>query len=354
MKRIELPHKVCGMTCMVNGLEDMYEWKTGQRLPDWLLFYVSGLGAGFTYVKNKRALSPCMVFWGVTIRQQYAALAEEVGFTWKIHEGRSFAYALEQAKAHVDRDTPVILGALDMFHLPYYERFYHHFHVPIHYVLLVGYDDKRAMALVYDCDRPDAQGIPYTDLQAAWNVNVPGLSKKNTFFVFEFNSHLADIATIARDGLRRRAEAMLKPPVGILGLKGMRKLARELSRWPVELSPAQLDAALHHLAEYTGFPPALPSRLMGYTDAPDNHAAGRDGLANLLNQLVADYNRPAWTEAAVLFKQSGQTLEKMTDAIVDFVLGEGDTLEPASKLVGQVADLEEQAYTIIATSEREA
>jgi hypothetical protein len=353
MKLIQLPHKVCGKTCMVNGLEDLYEWKTGNRLSDWLLFYLSGK-AGFAYIKNKKSPAPRMIFWGATTQQQYETLKDVVGFKWSLVEGRSYSYAFGRAKEYVDQGVPVILGALDMYHLPYHEKFYHNFHVPIHYVLMVGYDDEQEAVLVHDCDRAEIQKIPYQDLQLAWNVNVPGLSKKNTLFTLEFDGQTADVATIVHEGLRKKANFMLEPPVSMFGIKGIRKLARELLHWSEELSEEQFDASLRHLVEYTGFPPAPPNRLTGYTVAPDNHTGARDGFANLLTWLAKDYNRPVWAKAAVLFEQSGQTLEEMTDVIVDFILGECDTLESVSRLVAQVANLEEQAYTIIATSEREA
>lgn len=131
----------------------------------------------------------------------------------------------------------------------------------------------------------------------------------------------------------------------MFGVKGMRKLARELPHWPEELSTDLLDTCLRNLVEYTGFPPARPNRLTGY-DAPDNHAAGRDGFANLLTRLARDYDRPAWAEAAPLFEQSGAALERLTDAVVDVILGRSDTLEPAAELVAHIADLEEQAYCL--------
>jgi hypothetical protein len=148
-------------------------------------------------------------------------------------------------------------------------------------------------------------------------------------------------------GLRKKAELMLAPPVSMFGIKGMRKLARELPRWPEELNAEQLDGALRNMVEFTGFPPALPNRLTGY-DAPDNHAAGRDGFAALLTQLAGPYDRPAWKEAAALFEQSGQVLERMTNAAVDFILGEADTLEPVAELIAETANLEERAYEPIA------
>ena len=345
MTRIELPHKVCGMTCMVNGLEDLYEWRTGERLPDWLLFYISGM-AGFAYIKYNRSPIPRLVGWGTVPKSQYKTLAPIVGFEWSILEGRTFPFALRRTKEHIDRGTPVILGAIDMYHLPYYDQFYRKIHVPIHYVLMVGYDDEQEVVLVHDCDRAEVQRIPYTDLQLAWDVHVPGLSKKNTLFALEMDAQVADIAAIVHEGLRCKAATMLEPPTSMFGVKGMRKLVRELPHWPEELSADLLDTCLRNLVEYTGSPPALPNRLTGY-DAPDNHTAGRDGFANLLTRLAGDYDRPAWAEAAPLFDQSGVALEQLTDAVVDVILGQSDTLEPAAELVAQIADLEEQAYRLV-------
>ncbi len=350
MKLIELPHKVCGMSCMINGLEDLYEQKTGVRLPDWLLLYLSGM-AGFVYIKNKNAPTPHMVFWGSQIaKYQYEALADVVGFRWQMVSNRGFPYTLKRAKESIDQDTPALLGVIDMYHLPYYEKFYHKIHVPIHHVLMVGYDDARKAVLVLDCDRPEVQVVPYTDLEAAWNVNIPGLGKKNTFYTFAFNDRVADVETIAREGLLKRASAMLEPPASMFGIKGMRKLARELPHWPEELDPEQLDVSLRHLVEFTGAPPIPPLRLMGFAgdmDVPDNHTAGRDIFAGLLRQMATEYEMPAWTDAAALFEQSGQALAALTDTMVDHILGERNTLELASELLTEIADLEKQAFRVI-------
>jgi hypothetical protein len=345
VKLIKLPHKVCGMTCMVNGLEDLYEARTGDRLPDWLLFYVSGM-AGFSYLRFKRSPVPRLVGWGTVPRYQYKALEGIVGFEWSTVEDRSFRFAFGRAKQFVDEGRPVILGAVDMYHLAYYPKLYHQYHVPIHYVLMVGYDDEREVVLVHDCDRPDVQEIPYADLQPAWDVDVPGLSKKNTLFTFQFGDAVADVGTIVREGLGSKTATMLDPPTSMFGIKGMRKLARELRGWPDELDAAHLDASLRWLAEYTGTPPQAPNRLTGY-DAPDKHDGGREGFADLLSRLAGEYATPAWAEAADLFRESGQGLEALTDAVVDVILGERGSLQPAADWVTKVADLEEQAYGLV-------
>lgn len=352
MKLIKMPHKVCGMTCMINGLEDLYEQETGTRLPDWLLLFLSGL-AGFVYLKNRNAPAPRMVFWGRQVaKYQYEALADVVGFRWQMIEDRSFPYSFKRARAAIDQGVPALLGAVDMYHLPYYDKFYHNFHIPIHHVLMVGYDDAREVVLVQDCDRAEVQTIPYADLELAWDVNIPGMSKRNTFYTFEFDGHVADVESITREGLHKHAVSMLAPPVNMLGIKGMRKLARELPRWPEELDQKQLDVSLRHLAEYTGMPPVPPGRLTGY-EAPDHHTAGRDVFAGLLRELGGEYGMPAWIASAALLEQSGRTLVELTDEIVDFILEESDTVQPAAELVTRIADLEQQAYRLIDEAARE-
>ena len=182
------------------------------------------------------------------------------------------------------------------------------------------------------------------------NTYSAGNSKQpNTF---AFNDRVADVETIAREGLRKRAIAMLEPPASMFGVKGMRKLVRELPRWPEELDPKQLDISLRHLVEFTGAPPIPPLRLMGGVgememDVPDDHTAGRDIFAGLLRQLSEEYEMPVWAEAAALFEQSGQTLVVLTDTVVDHILGQRDALESASELLTEIADMEELAFRMI-------
>ena len=60
-------------------------------------------------------------------------------------EGRSFKFTFSRLKAFIDEGSPVVAGALDMYYLHYYSDLYEKQHVPIHYVLVVGYDDENIM-----------------------------------------------------------------------------------------------------------------------------------------------------------------------------------------------------------------
>jgi hypothetical protein len=127
----------------------------------------------------------------------------------------------------------------------------------------------------------------------------------------------------------------------------MHKLARELIRWPDELTVAQLDVCLRHLVEFTGFPPVPPFQLTGYSDAPENHAAGRDIFSGLLRKLAEEYDEPRWVEASHYFDQSGKKLEELTDKVCDFILGKIDTLQAAAMLVAAIAEIEEDGFRLL-------
>jgi hypothetical protein len=194
---IPLPHKVLDYSCPINGIEDQYEWKTGTRLPGYFLMDLSAIG--FIYIKQKRAPAPGMVGWGNGMgKAQHEFLADLIGYRWNCSEGRPFKEAWQMAKASVTRGTPVILGLLDMYHLPYYPKFYHRIHIPQHFVLLVGYDEDQDTALVQDNGLPGIQEISLNDLRLAWNVNNPGQGQKNTLYILEFGSNIASLEEIVR------------------------------------------------------------------------------------------------------------------------------------------------------------
>ena len=208
--KINLPHKVCGMSCMVNGLEDLYEWKTGLRLPDWLLFFGSGM-AEFTYLKQSGADVPRRVLWGTRAKEQYRRLAEVMGFTWKVLEGRSFKFTLSEVIHSIDAGHPPISGGIDMFYLPYFEKIYQRFHIPIHHFLFVGYDLEKEVVYIQDCDRPEPEALSFAELENAWKTQVPGLYRPNTVYFFDFLEEQPNLEDLSHRLILNKANFMLNP-----------------------------------------------------------------------------------------------------------------------------------------------
>ena len=227
---IEIPHSVCKYTCMVNGIKDVYEWKTCQKLPCEFMMILSGF-AGFTYLKFKRAKPPYMVFWGPSIKAQYKNLKEIFGIDIKIkNEGGSFARAMKIIKKDIDEGNPVIIGPLDMFHLEYRE-FFLKLHVTAHFVFIVGYDDFAKKVCLYDCDFEELQSLSYENLQQAWKNDEKGYLKRNSVIEFSIPKAVKSLDELTKRGLLHKVDQMLNPPTRNFGVPSLKKLSKEFPKW---------------------------------------------------------------------------------------------------------------------------
>ncbi len=347
MKTIELPHKVLDYACPINGLEDLYEWKTGNRLPGYCLMDISTIG--FTYIKQKLAPSPRMIFWGSGMGKPiFRFLSDIVGFEFTCVEDVAFSTAWKTALGHLSAGTPVLLGLLDMYHLPWYPKFYHKLHIPQHFELMVGYDEAKNTALVQDNGLPGIQSLPLEDLKSAWNIRVPGQGKPHTFYTFEFCDQPAALEEIWHRALKKRAFENLTPRIGFMGIQGLHKAQKEIGKWREELTHEHYMESLKSLATFTcSVVPNLPQELLpfplGYDDP---HQACRDRFAVELAEAGAEYHEPLWVEASELFRQSGTYIEKVTELTVEAINGKESAMNLMPGLLQEIARLETGAWQI--------
>ncbi len=326
MKKLHiLPHRVCESTCYVNGLEDLLAWKEADYT-DFLLSVVGGM-AGFAYLCFKRADPPCMVYWGANPKYLMKDLANIIGFKETVIEGKSYGFMFSCLKEFIEEGEPVVAGALDMYHLHYYRDLYGKQHVPIHYVLVVGYDDEKQIVFVHDCNYQNVQQIPYDKFKKSLDVNVPGMSKKNTIRAFTLPGKLPSEFEVAKKGFSYKAERFLHPPVRLFGVPAMRKLAEEIFDWDNK-------KCFEHMATYATTPPLLPVTF-------ENSHGMRFWQANVLKVLGDKYNVNKWTEASTLFRQSGEKIMKLCQAALK------QDKQSISNILLELADVEEQAYKLL-------
>jgi hypothetical protein len=326
-KLLELPHRVCESTCYVNGLEDILEWK-GARYSDYMLPILGGMGE-FAYFKFKIADPPYMVYWGACPKYLLSDLGDIIGFKQALIENRVFKNTFPKMKEFIDNDQPVMAGALDMYYLHYYSDIYKKQHIPIHYILVVGYNDSREEVFIHDCTYKGVQNISYEDFEKSLNVNVPGMSKKNTIRAFAIPARLPTELDAAVKGLNLRAEKMLNPPVNMLGIPAMKKLSREVSSW-------ENDKCFDHLATYATVPPLLPETF-------ENSHGMRFWKAKVLKELGGKYKMDNWISAAELFNGSGKLIMEICRSAIK------RDKKAISGLILEVAAIEEKAYKLIKT-----
>jgi hypothetical protein len=344
MQTIHLPHKVLDYACPINGLEDQYEWKTGVQLPGYFLMDVSNIG--FHYLRHSLAPAPRMVMWGTGMgKSQHEFLSEIIGYSWTCHEGGSFEAAWKGVLVQLALGKPVIIGLLDMYHLPHFTKFYHRFHIPQHFLQVVGFDEANNAALVQDNSLKQVQSVPLKDLRGAWNVNEPGQGKPYTYYQLEFNPTIAPLEEIVIKSLKKRAHIHLQPEKSNMGISGLRKAAQDLPTWRTELTPEQLKASLMFLATFScSVVPNPPQALLPYPlDFTDSHQAVRDRFAGELLQFAEQFNQAQWAKAARIFQSSGECVGQITDLAVQAIKGNPSALNQAGPLFARIADLEEQA-----------
>ena len=326
-KIIDMPHRVCASTCYINGLEDIFEWK-GYRFPDYFLSVMGGMGE-FTYLKSRNANPPEQVYCGANPKYLLKELEEVIDFKQEITENRTFKYTLSKIKKYINEGKPVVAGALDMYYLYYFKSVYRKQHIPIHYILIVGYDDKTEEILIRDCTYSGIKNVSYDEIEDALDVNVEGMSKKNTIRVFLLPEKLPEEIEIAKKGFKHRAERMLKPPVSMFGIPAMEKLSREIMDWSNE-------ASFDHLITYATVPPHIP-RAFNDSDGM------RQWKSSVLKELGEKYKISEWIETSDIFRLSGEIFKEICLA------ASMRDRKKISELLLKAASLEEKAYHIIAS-----
>ena len=329
MKQIlNIPHRTSHGMCPVNGIRDLVHWRSGR---DWSNEFLWGLGqgGGFAYLRFNAADPPRQVYTGISTPRQHKYLAELFQASFTESENRAVKSSWAKAQQAVEAGTPPVLGPLDMYHLHYYPELYHRRHIPIHFVLLVGYDADTAY--VHDTDQDTVQAIPLVELTLAWDVNVPGLGKRNRLAIIEIPHELPPTEALIRQAIRDQFQTMLHPPVSMVGIPAMKKLASEIAHWPEELGEETAAKCLRQVREYLNSPP----------DLEGNHlTAGRDLYIAFLQQ-AGEMTGIDFSQAVGHLQESLSFIPEVAGAIK-----QGNLLK-AALCFERIAEAEVKAYAAL-------
>ena len=335
---IELKHHLDDYECMWNGIEDIYINKTGESLPNSFFFLLSGFGS-FCYLKTEKAdLKRIVALGDGRTKKMYEFLAPIVGFQYKHHEYKSFEKALVKAKSEIDLGFPVVLGAIDMFYLPYFEKLYQKEHIPFHYILMVGYDDDKQIIYIYDCGREEIQSLSYENLKNAMNCSYPGLSKENTICTIRMVEK-RDKIEIAKNALARKKDLFLYPKAGFLGFKGFLKFINELPNWKKELTKVEYDKILTNMVEFFGTVPTIPNAVKGI-EKPDfiEFKGGFDKMSRMLRFLGDETKEDYWERSAAFFDEGAEVIEKISHIIIEYLSNKEDNRDMLPELFTEILE----------------
>lgn len=318
MKILNIPHKTADYLCPVNGLCDMYEWKSGSRLPDQLMH---GINIGFNLISNKYGPIPKMINLGSRSigKQYYDFMSECIGYDMICDEGKKFDETLKAVINLVDNDIPAVIFGLDMYYLKYQEMFYNKVHIEGHIILMVGYDEENIYIL--DNSKEDVQKVNFEELKQAWSKDYLGISKKNCYFGMKFNNLECDRRVVLTKALRKNAEEFLNLNGSSSGVNGLDMLINEFHKWNGIYGEETMRQIYINFIMFTSsVVPSLPKELDKNAYIEDSWMAGRDKMAAELRKNYAVMGCDKWLEAAELFEQSGKIIRQINKGFLNDVM----------------------------------
>ncbi|MBN2152416.1 MAG: DUF4872 domain-containing protein [Candidatus Lokiarchaeota archaeon] len=224
-----------------------------------------------------------------------------LGCTISMQDFKGTDAAWESSKCSLARGTPLGIFC-DMYHLPYFQE---KFHFGGHVISLVGFDDEKGVALVYERDIEAVQEVPTDALKLARG------SKAGDKFLHPNNRQFAvarradgkkpPFAKAAKLALQKVATTMIACSMNFQGIAGLKLLARNLHSWKDMLSG---EVVLEGTSKPVPAGPATLQMLHGFIE---EYGTGgglfRNMYADFLDELLGheDVTRGqmAWPQAEI-------------------------------------------------------
>jgi hypothetical protein len=318
--------------CVTGSMRHVYQLM-GRDVSEELLLGL-GAGVGFIYWQQKGQL-PFLGGRANTGRPGEEGLerlaGRRTGVVVTQHATSSARKAESELVADLSAGTSAMLH-VDMGLLPYFD-FPAEYHFGGHVVTVVGYDQPGRTVLV--CDRDTAlHPVSLESLAAARGSRFQPFPPKHGSWRFDFTNQRAPQPDEVREAIGEAAKAMLRPPISNLGIRGIRKTAEMLPRWPSMLGAELLPGACFNsylMIDAVGGTGGGLFRAM-YARFLDE-AAGITG-DTALPAIGAQFGLAArlWQEVAALFR----TAHRATDP--------AGPLAEIPPLLHAIADLEAAAW----------
>jgi hypothetical protein len=268
-----------------------------------------GSGLGFVYW-HQRGAPPMLGGRGNVGRPGEDGLEITAGRRTGVHVERHSTGSARKAEAALvqllEAGEPVMLQ-VDMGFLPYVQGLPEGYHFGYHVISVGGYDPDSRRVLVADRDAP-LHPVSLADLARARGSTYKPFPPRNTWYTFDFSGRRPPIADEVRQALGETCGAMLEAPIANLGVRGIRKAAAEVSRWPQRMSEADLRLACQQAFLFIdaaggtggGIFRRMYARFL-YEAAVLLGDPGLDEAGRELHDIAE-----AWQEIAALFSEAGQ------------------------------------------------
>jgi len=237
MKRNDIkPFNNCpaldGYHCQTNSLAKIFHYNSCPLSEDMLL----GLGAGLGFMYWHQKGMPPFIGGRGNVKNFFQDLGKRTSVEINVKSTSSEKKAEEVLLEKLLREEAVMvyadMGVLPWFDLP------EEYHFGGHTFVICGYDGKNNV-LASDMDQK-ASGLkkgfyyPITleQLRKARNSPYKPFPPKNTYLEFDFTAYHPPKEEDIYSSINQTINSMLTPPINNFGVKGIRRSAKEITKWP--------------------------------------------------------------------------------------------------------------------------
>ena len=326
-----------GYHCWSNSVTKIYH-HYGLPLSEEMLF---GLGEGLSFMYWEQKGVPPFIGGRGNIKSFVQDIGRRTGVGVSERATTSARKAQKLLLQQMEKEEPLMVR-VDMGFLPYFDFGDTEYHFGSHTIVICGYYGQDHV-LVSDIDQRAAgekegmyASMSLEEIGRARGSTYKPFPPKNTYFEFDFSAgHLPTPEDIL-SAIRQNSEAMLNPPISNFGIKGIRRTAKEITRWPGRFEEADLRANLfmfYVMTEIGGTGGGMFRPMYGRFLEEAASITGSDLLAQAAQPIYESGAR--LSQAARLFKNA-------------FTGGDLDgKIAQTAELLESSANLEEEAFTIL-------
>jgi hypothetical protein len=342
MKDIE-PFKNCpaldGYHCQSNSLAKIYHFYNSSLSEDMILGL--GAGMGFMYWQMKIGDSNYVFIGGRgNTKNFFEDLGKRTGVKIKQISTSSEKKAEDALLASLNNKNPIMVFG-DMYFLPWFDIPVE-YHFGGHTFVLCGYNGKDTV-LASDMDHKATglkKGFYYPisleQLKKARGSKFKPFPPKNTYLEFDFKNFHKPTEEDIYTSIKQTIDFMLNPPIKNFGVKGMRKTAKMLPKWPGMFSDFELRMNLFSIYIFIeiGGTGGGCFRYMYSRFLKESAEITKEKKFELVSEMINESGK-LLTEVGELFKES-ETVKDISDRI-----------EKACHLFEKIADKEEETYKFL-------
>ena len=332
------PH-LDGYHCQTNSLAKIF-YHYGHPLSEDMILGL-GAGMGFVYWKMKMKTENYIFIGGRSNNKNFFNdLGKRTGVKITTKSTSSVRKAEKSLLEKIFKEEPVMMfvdmGLLPWFDLP------EDYHFGGHTFIVCGFDGKNTV-LASDMDQK-ATGLkkgfyyPITLDQlgiARGSAHKP-FPPKNTYLEFNFESFHKPRTEDILSSIKQTVESQLYPPIKNLGVKGLRHTSKEILKWPNMFEERVLRMNLFSLYIFIE---------IGGTGG----GCFRYMYSRFLKEAMKITENETIGKTANMFHKAGETFSD-----IGLMFKKAETMdnpykkiEIASKKFNELAELEEEAYSIL-------